>query len=165
MTTLFSNYSAKIPKPSIFGPKFNDFYFCSKLSNKANSRTQVSNMTIAFSNSSPKICKSGIFGPKFRHFFFFYEILQLDKFGVLISNMTILFSNSSPKYPNKAFLVPNLGIFAFFHDTIFVFVPNFAIRQIRGRRFRIWQYYFQIPHQKYANQAFLVPNLRIFILH
>ena len=39
------------------------------------------------------------------------------------------------KYSNKAFLVLNLG-FLFF-------APNFAIRQIRGGWFQIWQYCFK----------------------
>ena len=82
--------------------------------------------------------------------------------------MAILFSHSIPKYTNTAFLVPNLGIFVFFTKfffAIFVFSPNFATRQIRGRRFQISRSYVQNPPQKYANQAFLIPNLRILILH
>ena len=51
-------------------------------------------------------------------------------------------------------MVPNLGIF--------VFLRNFEIRQIRWSWFKIWQYNFQLPVQKYPNQVFLVPNLRIF---
>ena len=119
-------------------PKLKDFYFCTKLCKKTNSRMQISNMRIVFSNSSPKIHKSGIFGPKYK--LFFHKILQLDKFGVLISNMKILFSNSISKYPKKTFLVPKLGDFVFFTKfffTIFVFALNFATRQIRGRRFQI----------------------------
>ena len=61
-------------------------------------------------------------------------------------------------------MVLNLGIFIFFL-TVFVFVPNFATRQIRGRRWQIWQKYFQIPPQEDANLATLGPNLWIFILH
>ena len=54
-------------------------------------------------------------------------------------------------------MVPNLKTFSF--------APNFAIRQIQGRWFQIWQYFFEIPAQKYSNKAFLVPNLGIFISH
>ena len=46
---------------------------------------------------------------------------------------------------------------------IFIFSWNFAIRQIRGCWFQIWQYYFQIQAQKYPNNALFVPYLRIFI--
>ena len=104
-------------------PKLKDFYFCTKLCKKTNSRMQISNMTIVFSNSSPKIHKSGIFGPKYK--LFFHKILQLDKFGVLISNMKILFSNSISKYPKKTFLVPKLGNFVFFYE---VFFHDFCFR-------------------------------------
>ena len=45
---------------------------------------------------------------------------------------------------------------------IFVFPQNFAIRQMRGCWFQIWQYCLQIPALQYINQAFLVPNLGIF---
>ena len=51
-------------------------------------------------------------------------------------------------------MVPNLGIF--------IFLQNFAIRPIRGCWFQMWQFCFQIPVQKYPNQAFMVQNLRIF---
>ena len=51
------------------------------------------------------------------------------------------------KYPNKAFLIPNLGIF--------ILSQNFAVRQIRGCWFQIWQYSFQIPAQKHPNKTFL----------
>ena len=49
--------------------------------------------------------------------------------------------------PIKTFLVPNLRSF--------IFVTNFAIRQIRGCR---------IPARKYPNKVFLVLNV-FFILH
>ena len=52
-------------------------------------------------------------------------------------------------------MIPNLGVF--------VFPRNFAVRQIRGCWFQIWQYHFQIPAQKYSKKAFLVSNFGIFI--
>ena len=91
----------------------------------------------------PKNMQIRHFSTQILAFLFYHEILQLDKFGMLISNVRILFSSSSQKYPNKLFLVPNLGIFVFFMKffffTIFVFAPNFATRQTRGRKFQIWQ--------------------------
>ena len=59
------------------------------------------------------------------------------------------------KYPNKAFSVPSLVTLAF--------SKNFAIRQIGGCWFQVWQYLFQIPAQKYRSQGFLVGNLGIFV--
>ena len=38
----------KIPESSISGPKFKDFHFCTKLSNYANSKTLISNVTAVF---------------------------------------------------------------------------------------------------------------------
>ena len=70
--------------------------------------------------------------------------------------MTTLFSNSSPQIPKSGIFVSNLRIF--------IFAPNFAIRQIQKRWFQIWQDFFQILAQKYQNEAFLVPNLGIFII-
>ena len=55
MTRIFSNSNPKIPKSGTFSPKLKGFYFCTKLCNKANSRTMISDMPIVFSNSSPKI--------------------------------------------------------------------------------------------------------------
>ena len=68
MILLFSNSSPKILESRIFVSKFKDFYFCTKLWNKANLTT--SNMTIVFSNYSPKICKLGIFLPEVKDFYF-----------------------------------------------------------------------------------------------
>ena len=48
----------KYPNQAFLVQKFKDFYFCTKLCNKTNSRTLISNMTIIFSNSIPKIQKS-----------------------------------------------------------------------------------------------------------
>ena len=79
MTILFLNSSPKIPKSSIFGPKFKDFYFCTKLCNKTNSRIQISNMTKVFSSSTLKICKSGIFSPRFKDFIL-HQTLHLETF-------------------------------------------------------------------------------------
>ena len=89
MTILFSNSSRKTHKSGIFGPRFKDFYFCTKLCNKTNSKMLISNMTIIFSNSSSKIRKSDIFGPKFKNFFFLHKTLQQGKFeGADLKNNT-----------------------------------------------------------------------------
>ena len=63
---------------------------------------------------------------------------------MLILNTTVVFRNlCHKKYPNKSFWVPNLGTF--------VLSQNFAIRQIWGCWFQLWQCHFQIPVQKYWN--------------
>ena len=51
----------------------------------------------------------------------------------------------------------------FFKFRHFCFFAKFAIRQIWGCWFQIWQQFFEVPAQKYQYKAFLVPNLRIFI--
>ena len=76
MTIYVSTSSPKIPKSGIFGTKFKDFYFCTKLWNKTNYRTLISNMRIIFSNSIPKIQKSD----KEILVFVLHETLQQDKF-------------------------------------------------------------------------------------
>ena len=54
MTIVFSNFSPKRPKLVIFGPKFKDFCFCTKLYYKTNSRALITKSTIVFQNCSPK---------------------------------------------------------------------------------------------------------------
>ena len=79
------------------------------------------------------------------------------------------------KYPMEVFWVQNLNIFIFSRSfqipkwelllvpnlRIFSFAPNVVARQIQGRWFQIWQYFFRIPVEKYPSKAFLVPNLGI----
>ena len=50
-------------------------------------------------------------------------------------------------------MVPNLRIF--------VFAPSFAIRQIRGCWFQLWQQHFQFLAQNLQNQKFFVPSFNI----
>ena len=113
MTILFSNSSPKLYKSWNFGPKLKDFHFCTKLCNKTNLRTQISNMTIVFSNSTPKICKSGIFGPKFKDFYFVpnVAISQIRRRWFQIWQW--LFRIPVWKYPNIAVFVLNVSTFYF----------------------------------------------------
>ena len=60
------------------------------------------------------------------------------------------------KYPKKAFLVKNTQI-RHFH-----FLQNFAIIQNRQSWFQIWQYC-EIVAPKHQNNAFLIPNLGVFV--
>ena len=111
MTILFSNSSPKISKSWNFGSKLKDFHFCTRLCNKANLRTQISNMTIVFSNSTPKICKSGIFGPKFKDFYFQPNVTIRQIWGCWFEIWQWRFRTSVRKYPNKAVFVLNVSFF------------------------------------------------------
>ena len=117
MTKLFSNSSSKIPKREIFGPKFKNFYFCTKLCSKTNSRALISNMTLVFTNSTPKILKSGIFGPKFKDFSFCTRLCNNANSRVLISNMTMF---------SFKIATQNTQIRHFFKFKNFIFALNFA---------------------------------------
>ena len=112
----FSNCSPKIPKQGIFGPKFKDFYFCTKLCNKTNSRTMIWNMTVIFLNSSPKIHKSDILGPKFKDFYFCTKPCNQKNLRALISNITMAFSNSNPKIPKWSIFCPKYKYFLILHE-------------------------------------------------
>ena len=70
MPKLFSNFNPNISKSGIFSPKLKDFYFCTNLCSKTNSRTKISIMAIVFSNYNRKISKSGIFCPNLAIFVF-----------------------------------------------------------------------------------------------
>ena len=74
----------------------------------------------------------------------------------MISEITLLSLNSRFKIPKWGIVDPKFKEFFFF------FALKFELRQILGRWFQIWEYYFQILAQKYTNKEFLVPNLRIF---
>ena len=54
MTIIFSNFSAKALKLGIFGSKFKDFSFYTKLCDKASLRALITKRTIVFQNCSPK---------------------------------------------------------------------------------------------------------------
>ena len=54
ITIVFSNFNPELPKSCIFGLKFKDFHFCTKLCNKTNSRVLIPNTTKFFQNHCPK---------------------------------------------------------------------------------------------------------------
>ena len=80
MTIKLSNSSLKLRKSGIFGPKFKDFYFFTKLWNKANSRAPTANMTMVF-----------------------HETLQLDKLEGVDYKYDNRFSTFYPKDTNRLF--------------------------------------------------------------
>ena len=53
MTIVFSNFSHKTPKLGIFGPKFKDVSFCTKLCYKTDLRALIIKRTKVFQNCSP----------------------------------------------------------------------------------------------------------------
>ena len=57
LVILFSNSSLKISQEGIFGPKFKNLHFYTKLCNTTNSRALISNMTKVFSKLQPKTPK------------------------------------------------------------------------------------------------------------
>ena len=71
---------------------------------------------------------------------FFRKVLQLEKF----EGADFKYDNSFSKVPTQKF------------PRIFIFAPNLARRQIRGRWFQIWKCYFHIPAPKYGNLEFFV---------
>ena len=104
-----------------------------------------------FKNSSLKISKYSIFGQQYSNkaFLFLHKILDLGKFeGAPIKPQ---------KYLNYTFLVSNSDIF-------FREISNQTYLRVVISNMRIVFSNYQI-FSKYQNKAFLVPSLRIFILH
>ena len=78
------------------------------------------------------------------------KIYFLTNSRVLISNMAILLQNCRPKTRNRGFLVLDLRFVFFWNIT-------FCSNKFEGD-------FYQMLVLKYPNEAFLVPNLSIFIL-
>ena len=77
-------------KSGIFGPKFKDFYFCTKLCNKTNSRALISNITMVFLNCCPKQPIKAFLVSNLR-IFIFGKLCNQTNSRALISNMTMDF--------------------------------------------------------------------------
>ena len=90
-------FQPKNTRTRISGPKFKDFYFCTKPFYKMNSKTLISNMTIFLFKFQPKNTQIRHFWSQVYAFLFFHEILQLDKFEVADFKC----GNSLFKIPNK----------------------------------------------------------------
>ena len=90
-------------------------------------------------------------------FLFLHEILQHDKF----EHADLKHDNNILKFQAKN--THKLGIFGpRFKD--FYFAPNFAVRQIWGRWFQIWQWLFRILAWKYPNKVFFCPKCKHFLI-
>ena len=108
----------------IFGPKFKDFCFYTKLSILINSRVMILNMTTVFQNFSLIMPIYGILLPNLM-FFCCARVLYLNKFeSADVKYDNNFFKILIQKFPRKAFLVPNFRIvfffclFHFFHETL-----------------------------------------------
>ena len=104
---------------------------------------------------------------------------------MLVSNMTILFQTYSPNYPKKTILVPNL-IFSLFcliylhfgkfqgadskchNHFLSIFILKMAKRIFFSSNLRTFIFArncFKLTTQNYTNKAFLIPKLKVFMLH
>ena len=104
---------------------------------------------------------------------------------MLVSNMTILFQTYSPNYPKKTILVPNL-IFSLFcliylhfgkfqgadskchNHFLSIFILKMAKRIFFSSNLRTFIFArncFKLTTQNYTNKAFLIPKLKLFMLH
>ena len=123
-------------------------------------------MTIVFQNSSQKNPNKALLVPNFG-ISLFHNILQLHKFkGAYFKSHNSFFKILAQKYPNKAFLVKNTQKWSFWPQ-ILVFLLAHKLLQLdklKGTDFKSRNSFLRILAQKYQNQAFLVPNLGIFII-
>ena len=119
-----------------------------------NSRVLILIMTKVISNSSPKTRKSGVFDPKLKDIYFCIKLCSKTNSRTLISIIAVVFQNCHPKHSFKTFMVPSLRIL--------VFVSSVSVRQIWGRWFHIWKWFFRTPARKYPNKAVFVLIVSIF---
>ena len=127
-----------------------------KFCNQTNSRVLISNMTILFSNCIPKIPKQEISGAKLRHFCFFSKFCNQTNSRVFISNMTIFTFKFQPK--NTKTLQFQSKIQTKFRHS-FTKVCNQTNSRVLISDMTVL---FSTSSPKKPNQAFWVPNLRIF---
>ena len=112
-----------------------------------------------------------------------YETLRFDKFEDA-ENMTILFKTYSLKYPTKTFLVRKLFFFCFaqfcafrqilecrihisqsFFPILSLKIPKRTILVSNLRGFIFARNFLKLSSQNNTNKAFLVPKLKLFVLH
>ena len=80
MIVFFSNSSPEILELCILGPRLKEFYFCTKLCYKTNSRVLIANMAIFFFKFQLKNTQIRHFWSQILAFLFSHEVLQLDRF-------------------------------------------------------------------------------------
>ena len=112
-------------------------------------------MTTVLSKSSPKMCKSGIFCLKFRHAFI--KFCNYANSRVLTSNMTMFFSYSS----HKIFKEDIFGL-KFMDLNFYTKLCNKTIS--RKLIWNLTKLFFKFQPPRSKNQAFLVSNIKIFII-
>ena len=145
MTISFSNSSPKIPKSGIFDPKFKNFYFCTKLCKKTNSRRLILNMTMVFQNCCTKKLNKAFLGSKFKNSNFCTKICNYTIWRAFIRNMIIFFQHF--KDPNGAFLFQNLFFFLFWmkfysFTKLSVLIKNLIIIFVKLQPKNSWIRYF-----------------------
>ena len=134
-TKIFSNFSSKIRKSGIFGPKFRHFNFSRNFAIRQILGVDYKQENIFFQILAKNTqrrhfwCQMQIFLFFSRNFFhdfcFCTKLCKNTNSRTQISNMAKVFSNSIPKTRKSNIFGPK------FKD--FYFAQNVAIRQIRGR--------------------------------
>ena len=99
ITIVFSNFNPELPKSCIFGLKFKDFHFCTKLCYKFQGAD--SKYVKIFSRPLPKTPESGIFGPRFKDFHFCTKLCFWKKIG----DVYFKFGNTFFKTPAQKNLI------------------------------------------------------------
>ena len=103
MAILFSNLSSEIPKQGTYGPKFKEFYFCTKHFNKTNSRTLISIMTILFQSCCQKHPNKALLVLDLKIFYFCMKLCFQKKEGDFRFD-NIFFKFQPKKSSNQPFL-------------------------------------------------------------
>ena len=146
--------SPKILKSSIFGPKFKDFYFYTKLCNKTNSRTLISNVKMVFQNCCPKDPNKALLVPNLR-ILIFAGNLPIRQFGGRWLEIQQQFVNIPAKDRNRAFMVPNLFIFSFWMK-----LCSFTNSSVLIKHLII--VFVKLQPKSYLSKEFLLPSLNFF---
>ena len=110
MAILFSNLSSEIPKQGTYGPKFKEFYFCTKHFNKTNSRTLISIMTILFQSCWQKHPNKALLVLDLKIFYFCMKLCFQKKEGDFRFD-NIFFKFQPKKSSNQPFLFQIYALF------------------------------------------------------
>ena len=128
-----------------------------KLCNKTNSRTLISNMTIVFSNSTSKRSKLAIFGNQFKDFYFGLNFTIRQNRGCPFQIWQWFFQIPAQNYPNNAFFSPKCKYFLFLHETS-------HIEKLEDNDFENENSCFQIPAKNTQIRNFLWKLKSFFFL-
>ena len=165
MTMQFSNFSPKIPKQGIFGPKSRNFHFFwenLELDKIDFGDIKYDYIIIKFQSKNTQI---RYFCPKFKDFQFCTKLCNKTNSKKLISNMILFFFQiPAQKYPNKAFW-SQIQAFLFFHKIL-------QLDKFEGADLKCDNSFFKIPVQqnrvkdfKYDNSIFKLQPKNMQIRH